>query len=210
MSWLRKYAARVYYNIIFGFYDKLLYRRLTKLYDAFFRFDSSYAEGHRIVLEGLDKGYILDVACGTGTLMDLANEKGLLCCGLDQSEGMLNQSRSKNPNVELIRGDFENIPFNDSSFDYVVSTNAIGSVKVNPGRVLSEMIRVCKPRGEVRIADYGEPARKTFKNRMLIKLFKLLGDTPYDYQSILSEFGYMPSIEIIGLSGMYQFVRINK
>jgi hypothetical protein len=60
------------------------------------------------------------------------------------------------------------------------------------------------------MADFSEPPNRTFKNKALINFFKLAGDTPYAYLSISRDFSYEPDIEIPGLYGTYQFLRVKK
>ena len=199
-----------YYDCAFAIYGRLLYSRLAKYYDLFFSSFSTFEKAQERVVEGLSSGSILDVACGTGSVLALASEKGLECYGIDLSPGMLDRAKAKVPSAELEIGDFEDIAYPENSFDYVVCTNSIGSVRVNPRSVISGMVRVCKEGGEVRIADYSEPPKRTFKARLLIMFFKLLGDTPYDYVSIFRDFGYEPDVEILGLYGTYQFLRVKK
>lgn len=199
-----------YYDCVFGFYNRILYSRLGKYYDSFFSLFPGAERAQQRVVEGLSSGSILDVACGTGTLLAMAHGRGLECYGIDLSQGMLTRARTKAPDAELTVGDFENISYPDNHFEYVVCTNSIGSVRVNPRRVISEMLRVCKYGGEVRIADYTEPPKRTFKSKVLIRIFKLFGDIPYDYLSIFRELGYEPEIEVLGLYDTYQFFRVTK
>ena len=198
-----------YYDCVFAIYNRLVYRRLAKYYDLFGSL-STFKKAQVRVVEGLSSGSILDVACGTGSVLAMASEKGLACYGIDMSPGMMAQAKSKVPGAELKVGSFEDIAYPDDSFDYVVCTNSIGCVKVTPRNVISEMVRVCKKGGEIRIADYAEPPKRTFKARLLIMFFKALGDTPYDYVSIFRDIGYKPEVEILGLYGTYQFLRVNK
>jgi ubiquinone/menaquinone biosynthesis C-methylase UbiE len=195
---------------VFWIYDHLLYKKLGRFYDALFGLDSRYVKGHEKVLEGLQSCSILDVGCGTGTLLALAKKKAMECHGIDLSQGMLDCARKKVPDANLRVGDFENIPYNDNTFDYVVATNAIGSVKVNPSQVLAEMIRVCKPGGEIRLADYAEPQRRSLLQKVIILLFRLLGDTPYDYRGILETLGYESYTESLGFLDTYQYLRVRK
>ena len=71
-------------------------------------------------------------------------------------------------------------------------------------------VRSSDARPELCLAREKVPARMTFKNRMLAVSFKLSGDIPYDYRSMISKFGCMPEIEAIGLSRAYQLVRVTE
>lgn len=97
---------------------------------------------------------VLDVGCGTGILSIPVLEQGVskLVCG-DQSEYMLNQCKNKimshDCNAEKVsfrRLDAECLPYNDESFDAVVSGMLLGLVP-NQEKVIKEMARVLRPHG---------------------------------------------------------------
>jgi ubiquinone/menaquinone biosynthesis C-methylase UbiE len=174
------------------------YDRLSKYYDTFMRILFPVGErGRERVVERLDSGTVLDVACGTGTLLALAFTKGLKCYGLDLSEGMLKQTRRKVPTAETERASYYEMPFPDNCFDYVVATNALSSDSIDAKRVLSEMIRVCKNGGEVYIAEWPKAAVDTFTEKVVVGLAKLNDDAPKDYLEIFRELGYKPDVEVL-------------
>lgn len=198
--------------------ERLAYHWPTKLYDIFaplydlwmgifFRLGKV---GHRRVAEGLSEGAILDIACGTGTLITDIVAESLSAIGIDLSAGMLQQAMRKRTGGKWIRGDFYRLPFPSGVFDYVVETNALGGVTVELDHVLREMLRVCKLGGEIRIADYMQPVRHSWKTKLIKLLFALSGDSAHDLISYIHALGYTGSIESLGLSGMYQTVRVVK
>lgn len=69
---------------------------------------------------------------------------------LDVSAGMLHQAREKASvmaaasNVQFVRGDVQQLPFDDNRFDSVVDTFSL-CVYPNPLQALQEMARVVKP-----------------------------------------------------------------
>jgi ubiquinone/menaquinone biosynthesis C-methylase UbiE len=188
-----------------------LYNRISKFYDlvATLLFPIG-KRGHLRILDGISKGCILDVACGTGSLLKLASLRGLSCYGLDTSAGMLSIAKRKVPEAMLRMGSFYEMPFPDKSFDYVVETNAVSGVEIDVGQVIGEMIRVCKCGGEIRIADYTKSPRPTILNRMLERVLIFVGDFAYDYVKIFRDLGYQAEVEQLGWNGMYQFIRIQK
>jgi ubiquinone/menaquinone biosynthesis C-methylase UbiE len=107
---------------------------------------------------------VLDVACGPGRLsLDLAPHVGSVT-GLDLTPGMLEQARtalgaSGLENVEFVQGDALAMPFADETFSIVVSSAAFHHFEA-PGRVLAEMVRVCRPGGRVVISDVTPEAEK--------------------------------------------------
>ena len=84
------------------------------------------------------KTSLLDVGCGNGFFTYHFNK---LCdvVGLDFSEQML----KINPHLNLIKGDAENLPFNNNSFDIVFCSNLLHHLK-NPEIAINEMKRVSK------------------------------------------------------------------
>lgn len=84
---------------------------------------NEFGEGDRFYLELVPAAdAVLDVGCGTGTLLKAARAGGHpgRLVGLDPAEGMLLQAR-REPDVEWIRGDLGAVAF-DGGFDLVVMT----------------------------------------------------------------------------------------
>ena len=163
-----------------------------------------------MVLEGVGRGSLIDVACGTGTLLAMALENGLRCFGIDTSEAMLARAKGKASDAKLEIASFYNIPHSDDTFDFVVETNAVSGVEIDVQRVIREMIRVCKPGGELRIADYTKPVSWTGLSRTIERVLLKFGDFAYDYGEYFRALGYEPEVRPIGWAGMYQFIRIVK
>lgn len=187
------------------------YNRIAAYYDLLSRLMFPIAEiSRRKVVEDLTSGSILDVGCGTGTLLAMASANGLRCYGIDTSPGMLDRARAKTPDAEFLMASYYDIPYADGCFDTVVETNALGGAGINVERALSEMLRVCKRGGEVRIADYALPPQETWINRILKWMGSLAGDYPRDYRRIFRELGCEPEIEILGGADMYQFFLAKK
>ena len=99
---------------------------------------------------------VLDVGCGTGVLAREAHrrvgQEGQVV-GLDLNEGMLAVAARAEPNVEWRRGDAASLPFEDASFDIVVSQFAL---MYFPDRVASlrEMWRTLAPGGRLAVAAW--------------------------------------------------------
>ena len=99
---------------------------------------------------------VLDVACGTGVLAREAlrrvGQKGQVV-GLDLNEAMLAVASRVEPNIEWRQGDAGSLPFEDASFDAVVSQFAL---MYFPDGVaaLREMWRVLAPGGTLAVAAW--------------------------------------------------------
>ena len=103
----------------------------------------------RIISENLrikksDK--LLDIGCGTGL-----SSRVIYCdiTGIDKSEKMIEIAKEEPGN--WIVGDAENLPFDNASFDKIISVTAIHNFK-NPGKALDEMKRVIKKNKKSNIA----------------------------------------------------------
>jgi ubiquinone/menaquinone biosynthesis C-methylase UbiE len=163
--------------------------------------------GRERVIADLGAGRLLDVACGTGTLLEKAHRKGLRCVGVDTSWGMLQEARKKVPAADLVQASFYALPFAEGQFEHVVETNAVSGVEIDAHVVLKEMVRVCADGGEVRLGDYGASGREGVWFRGFEALGILFGDYPHDYRALFAELGYEAEIEELGWGGMYQYVR---
>jgi ubiquinone/menaquinone biosynthesis C-methylase UbiE len=187
-----------------------LYNKIARYYDWMAWLFPIQIKGHRMVLEGIGEGSLIDVACGTGTLLGMALKTGLSCYGMDTSIGMLTRARGKASEAKFEIASFYDIPFPDDTFDYVVETNAVSGVEIEVDRVIREMVRVCKPGGELRLADYAKPPTRTGVSRTVERVLHLVGDSAYDYVEQFRVLGYDPEIQVIGWGGMYQFIRVVK
>ncbi|MBI5390583.1 methyltransferase domain-containing protein [Candidatus Woesearchaeota archaeon] len=104
---------------------------------------------------------VLDVACGTGTLLAVLAQHittGKIA-GIDISPEMIQEASKKTkalPNVEVRQADVEKIPYPDATFDAVVSTEAFHHFP-HALEGLKEMTRVLKHGGHIVICDVSVP-----------------------------------------------------
>jgi demethylmenaquinone methyltransferase/2-methoxy-6-polyprenyl-1,4-benzoquinol methylase len=101
---------------------------------------------------------VLDVATGTGAVaMELLAQKGCSVVGLDQSTEMLAEARRRlPPDVRLVEGVADSLPFPDASFDALTFTYLFRYVD-DPGATLRELARVVRPGGTVAGLEFGVP-----------------------------------------------------
>jgi len=99
---------------------------------------------------------ILDVGTGPGIVANLLADLGHEVTGIDTSVEMLNRARENtqalNRHLKFIQADVEDLPFEDSSFDAVVSRYVMWTIP-NPTAALEEWHRVLKPGGRLVIVD---------------------------------------------------------
>jgi len=114
------------------------------------------------------RGSVLDLGCGTGTLLIEAGRRGLRGVGVDVDERMLEiaRKRSRKHNlgrrIDFRHGDVIEPQLHDDSFDLVVSTFVVSELQSEDlVTFFSEARRVAVPGGRIAIGTEGLPARRT-------------------------------------------------
>ena len=88
----------------------------------------------------------LDLCCGHGNVSEALIKRGCDVIGVDFSPAMLAFAGARVPKAEFIRGDAQELPFDDDEFDIVVSNLGVCHVPDQP-RALSEARRVLRRGG---------------------------------------------------------------
>jgi ubiquinone/menaquinone biosynthesis C-methylase UbiE len=165
---------------------------------------SAYEKATRLVIESyyrqvaeeitthLKKGIILDLGTGPGYLPIEIAKKSLeiQITGIDLSRKLIQLARSNASAAGLANrlnfqlGNARRLDFDDSTFDMVISTGMLHSLK-DPVRVLQEIYRVLKTGGEAWIFDPAKVASQVdrqkwkgslnFQERFFLWLFQLFG-----------------------------------
>ncbi len=103
---------------------------------------------------------VLDVGSGAGTdslvAAQMVGSEGRVT-GVDMTPEMLAKAKAaavamKATNVEFVAGEAERLPFEDESFDVVISNGVIDLIP-DKDAVFSEIHRVLRPGGRIQIAD---------------------------------------------------------
>jgi ubiquinone/menaquinone biosynthesis C-methylase UbiE len=123
-----------------------------------------YKRSQELVVEYLDrfaprdgtKLALLDAPCGNGRLYRGLERAGLLdriaYTGVDLTENLVAATRQLIPGAEIVQGSVEELPFEDDSFDVIVSQHVIRHLETYE-RAVPEYLRVS--RGTVIIAEKG-------------------------------------------------------
>jgi ubiquinone/menaquinone biosynthesis C-methylase UbiE len=129
---------------------------------------------------------VLDVSSGRGTQsIFYAKEYGAKVIGLDLSDEMIHTARinARNAGIEHLvtfqKGDSQQLPFNNTSFDAVINECAVG-IPDDSQKVLDEMIRVLKPGGTIVIHE------STWKMKIPVsqkeEISERYGTTPLEHE----------------------------
>jgi ubiquinone/menaquinone biosynthesis C-methylase UbiE len=153
-SYYRGAHARHYNRRWHTFTERTLTRVLTLLEGETFLF--APASSHR-------KLHVLDVACGTGRLIELLSQRHpcLDAVGVDASQDMLTQARKAFRDQSRIHfvqaqvgpGERANLPFEPASFDVITCTNAFHDLRA-PLETLQGLRTLLKPGGILILEDY--------------------------------------------------------
>jgi SAM-dependent methyltransferase len=134
--------------------------RATWMAGDFGQIARTYETGAREYVEriGIEKGArVLDVACGTGGLSFPAARLGASVTGLDLASNLVEQAITRNEteklDAEFDVGDVEAMPYDDESFDIVMSM--FGAMFApRPDVTTSEIVRVTRPGGLITMANW--------------------------------------------------------
>jgi ubiquinone/menaquinone biosynthesis C-methylase UbiE len=95
---------------------------------------------------------VLDVGCGTGSLVEELDRRGLRAAGVDQSAEMLQVARRKNPRAVVKQAAAERLPFKDGWFDRVLFV--LSAHLVDRPRAFAEARRVLSAKGKAAIVTF--------------------------------------------------------
>ncbi len=103
------------------------------------------------------RGLVLELGAGTGLSFPYYNDQAERVVATDPDAHMLRRARRRLKHtarpIELQQACAEELPFLDASFDTVVSTLVMCTAR-DPLRALSEVRRVLKPAGELRVYEH--------------------------------------------------------
>ena len=100
---------------------------------------------------------VLDVAAGNGMASLAAARRWCDVTSTDYVPALLERGRARaeaeGMEIEFREADAENLPFGANSFDTVLSTFGV-MFTPNQDRASAELLRVCKPRGQIGLANW--------------------------------------------------------
>ena len=100
---------------------------------------------------------VLDVAAGNGMATLAAARRWCDVTSTDYVPALLERGQTRaaaeGMEIEFREADAENLPFDNNSFDTVLSTFGV-MFTPNQDRAAAELIRVCKPKGQIGLANW--------------------------------------------------------
>lgn len=125
----------------------------------------------RLALQYSSKnGVLLDLGCGDGTFLFLLKLFSRHSIGLDFSILNLKLASRKYPTLkasQLVEGSFENLPFDDMTFDTIISWGAFEHDERGLDIALAEALRVLKPEGRIIITTPYDDPQSRYMSRSL-------------------------------------------
>lgn len=141
--------------------------------------------------EGL--GRMLDVGTGTGRIAELLAPHAVHVVAFDKSPDMLRIARARlqhlrADSVELVQGDFAQIPFAARSFDTVLFHQVLHYAQA-PEAVLAGAARVTAPGGRIAIVDFAAHDREDLRQT---HAHARLGFSDAQIEAMLRDAGFVP------------------
>lgn len=113
------------------------------------------------MMNGRGIGHLLDIGTGTGRMAEIFAPAARRVTALDRSPEMLRIARTKlagqTAPIDLVQGDFLNLPLDDASIDSIVIHQALHFAH-EPDRVIAEAGRVLRGGGHLLIVDFAPHA----------------------------------------------------
>lgn len=133
---------------------------------------------------------ILEIGVGTGNLASKFLNNNYEIVGIDQSIEMLSVAKEKYPRLKVRLGEFLKIPYDNKSFDIIISTYAFHHLNESEKCIaIEEILRVLKDNGVIIIGDLmfesKDSEEKILKN-LSQKQIDVIKDEYYSYIDSLS------------------------
>lgn len=149
------------------------------------------------LLDGGHLGVMLDVGTGTGRMAELLAPHAAHVTAFDKSPEMLRIARARlhhlpTASVNLVQGDFTELPFADAAFDTVLFHQVLHFAQA-PDLVLAQAARVTRPAGRIAVVDLAAHDREDMRN---IHAHARLGFTDAQMADLFTAAGFAPAAPI--------------
>ena len=133
--------------------------------DSYFQRDAYFAQNRNdklfetLLPKSISGSRVLEIGCGLGSHSERLARKGAILSSIDISKTSVDVTKRrfelKKLKGDIIKADAEYLPFDDDTFDVIWSWGVIHH-SPNTVQCASEIMRVLKPGGELRIMLYHE------------------------------------------------------
>jgi ArsR family transcriptional regulator len=166
--------------------------RLRSLHIADGPVEAALAE----LLAAAPVGRLLDIGTGTGRMAEVFAEQAAHVTALDRSPDMLRLARTRLQHlpagkVELVQGDFAQLPFAAASFATVLFHQVL-HYALAPEAVLAEAARVTVPGGRIAIVDFAAHDREDLRSQ---HAHARLGFADAQIATLFAQAGFEPLAE---------------
>ncbi|HZP26566.1 MAG TPA: class I SAM-dependent methyltransferase [Dehalococcoidia bacterium] len=121
------------------------------------RMEKNFLADVRRGIMGGARGRVLEIGCGTGLSFAYYGPAVSELVATEPDPYMLERARQRTDDfagtLQIVQAPAEELPFPDESFDTVVSTLVLCTVR-DPRKALTEIKRVLKPQGEFRFYEH--------------------------------------------------------
>ena len=132
---------------------------------------------------------ILDVACGSGDMIEEWKKYSKNIIGVDPSKGMLEIAKKRFPEIKFYQGYAQKLPFDNNSFDVVSISFGIRNV-VEIEKAIDEFARILKKEGILLILEFTKPEKKStirncidfYSNKILPKIGGIISGNKEAYE----------------------------
>jgi len=161
------------------------------------------------VLPFIEGSKVLEVSFGTGYLMT-QYVKHFDAYGIDINDEMIRITRRKlekdGLSASIAKGNVENLPFANNTFDTVVNTMAFTGYP-DGEKALAEMKRVLRKNGKLLLMDFDYPSDRNIIGYSLVKIGEKYGDIMKDLKRYLQKSGLnYRETYVGGFGSVYLFV----
>ncbi len=180
MIWLETKKKEVEARNLKDFYDSIqgdVYEKACKSW--FLPRRLWHAHKNTEVVEKVEGKWVLDVGCGSGTIVKRLLKDGKNVIGLDIGKQFLSFCQSAYRNAAFCGGDAQNLPFADNCFDTIVCSEVIEHLN-NPEKSLKEFERVLRPNGELVITTPNISVRWAFLEAIRTRIRRKMLETNHN------------------------------
>jgi demethylmenaquinone methyltransferase/2-methoxy-6-polyprenyl-1,4-benzoquinol methylase len=203
----------------------------ARVQEMFDRIAPGYDRLNRIISMGLDQSWrktaldlvglgpedvVVDLACGTGDLSELARARGARVVGVDFAGRMLREARERGVDARFVQGDAALLPLRDAAATVLTSGFALRNFVSLP-EVFAECARVLVPGGRLALIEVDRPrsafvrfGHSLYFDRIVPRIGGWLSDRAA-YRYLPESTAYLPETsELLAMIGKAGFERIER